>query len=229
MVLLRHTPDPQRACAAAARQCYSPSSVAQLQEKMSEGQVEGLLDRIVSGGHHSVLEHACFTFAVEGVSRTLTHQLVRHRVASYSQQSQRYVKEKDLDYVVPPRIRVDEGLAKKFEEVMRFSQEAYAFLLESGVKKEDARFVLPNASETKIVVTMNARELLHFFKVRTCNRAQWEIHALADRMLHECRKVAPVIFKYAGPTCVTERICWEGEMACEKWKAIEGAEVRKRG
>ncbi|MGA2192682.1 MAG: FAD-dependent thymidylate synthase, partial [Nitrospirota bacterium] len=152
-----------------------------------------------------------------------THQLVRHRVASYSQQSQRYVKETEFDYVIPPTIKNDKELTKAFSKYMRQAQKAYdeviAGLAKQGITGEnaqqDARFLLPNAAETKIVVTMNARELLHFFRVRCCNRAQWEIREMATEMLMEARKVAPVIFKDAGPGCLKGK-CPEGKMSCGK-------------
>jgi len=229
VVLLRHTPDPELACAAAARQCYSAAGVRDLQEKMTPEKVVALLDTVVRGGHHSVLEHASFTFGVEGVSRACTHQLVRHRLASYSQQSQRYVDAKTVKWVVPPKVKANGKAYEEFAKCMDSTLKAYAALEELGIDKEDARFVLPNAAETKIVVTMNARELLHFFEMRCCNRAQWEIHALAVKMLQECKKAAPNIFKYAGPTCETEKICWEGKMSCGKWKNIEGAQLREKG
>ncbi len=228
VVLLKHTPDPERTCAAAARQCYSAAGVSELQEKLSDEQVAKLLDQVIRSGHHSAIEHAYFTFAAEGLSRACSHQLVRHRVASFSQQSQRYVNAKDVAYIVPPKIKANAELKKKYDEFMASAQSVYNALIGAGIEKEDARFILPNAVETRLVVTMNARELLHFFRLRTCNRAQWEIHALANKMLDECRKVSPLIFKHAGPSCVTEKICWEGKLACERWKTLPGAEVRER-
>jgi len=228
VVLLRHTPDPELACAAAAKQCYSAAGVKDLQEKMSPEKVGELLDTVVRGGHHSVLEHASFTFGIEGVSRACTHQLVRHRLASYSQQSQRYVEAKTAKFVVPPKIRTNEKAFREFARICDDSAASYGRLVELGIDREDARFVLPNAAETKIVVTMNARELLHFFELRCCNRAQWEIRRLALRMLEECRKAAPRIFGHAGPTCETQKICWEGKMSCGKWKQIKGTELREK-
>ncbi|MFA6048525.1 MAG: FAD-dependent thymidylate synthase [Candidatus Micrarchaeia archaeon] len=228
VVLLRHTSDPERVCAAAARQCYSSAGVAELQEKMTDEQVVKLINQVIRSGHHSTIEHASFTFAVEGISRACSHQLVRHRVASFSQQSQRYVNAKDVAYVIPPKIRAKPELKEKYEAFMAQAQKVYNELADAGIEKEDARFVLPNAAETRLVVTMNARELLHFFELRTCNRAQWEIHLLANKMLEECRKVAPNIFRHAGPSCETEKICWEGKLACDRWKGVPGAEVRER-
>lgn len=225
VVLLYHTPGLERACASAARQCYSPIGVKELGEKMTDEQVKTLLDQVIKSGHTSTLEHAVFTFGIEGISRACSHQLVRHRIASYSQQSQRYVNAKNFNYIIPDSIKSDQKLKKKFEELINKATEVYTELSDAGVPNEDARFVLPNACETKIVVSMNARALLNFFKERTCARAQWEIRALAIKMLEECRKVAPNIFKYAGPSCETERICRQGKRSCGRWKAIEGAKL----
>ena len=160
-----------------------------------------------------MLEHAVFTFAVEDVSRALTHQLVRHRLASYSQKSQRWVEEKDAVYITPPGIKAGTQAYKIFQETVRFAFDSYARLLEEGISKEDARYLLPNAVETKIVVTMNARELLHFFSLRCCNRSQWEIRALAHTMLSLVKEIASTIFANAGAPCVRGD-CPEGEMSC---------------
>jgi len=225
VMLLAHTPDPERACAAAARQCYSDIGVQELKERMSDEQVKTLLDQVIKSGHTSTLEHATFTFGIEGISRACSHQLVRHRIASYSQQSQRYVNAKNFNYILPPSIAANPELKKKFEDFIAIAAKAYTELSDSGISNEDARFVLPNACETKIVVTMNARALLNFFKERTCVRAQWEIRIMADRMLEECKKVAPNIFKYAGPSCFVEKVCRQGKRSCGKWKSIEGARI----
>ena len=221
VVLLEHTPDPDRLCAAAARQCYSARGASELSQSLSREEIEKLIGMVVKSGHHSVLEHASFTFAIEGVSRACSHQLVRHRIASYSQQSQRYVKAGGFAYVVPRTVKGTER-EKEFHDFMGKAAEFYSALLEAGAKKEDARFVLPNACETKIVVTMNCRELLHFFEKRTCARAQWEIRAMAEKMLELCKEVSPLIFSNAGPSCVSKLECRE-EKSCGKWKAIEGA------
>lgn len=223
--LLYHTQEPERACAAAARQCYSARGAGELKDDLSEEEVAKLIRQIVKSGHHSVLEHASFTFAVEGVSRACTHQLVRHRLASYSQQSQRYVKAKDFSFIVPPMVKADAKALEAFNAAMTDSARAYSQLIEAGVKKEDARFVLPNACETKIVITMNCRELLHFFEKRTCVRAQWEIRAMAEEMLRLCKEKAPLIFEEAGPSCVSRKECREGSRSCGRWKAIEGARL----
>jgi thymidylate synthase (FAD) len=172
------------------------------------------------------LEHATFTFAIEGVSRALTHQLVRHRIASYSQQSQRYVKESAFDYVIPPSVEEDEDMRREYVAAMKRIQESYDALARSLEKKgrkgeaanEDARFLLPQAVETKIVVTMNCRELLHFFKERCCVRAQWEIRELAGEMLKICKQRLPAVFSNAGAKCVSLGYCPEGEkFTCRKY------------
>lgn len=220
VALINSTPNPDRTVAAAARLCYSPIGAEELTEKMSDTQVEKLLTKIVSMGHYSTLEHSSFTFAIEGVSRTLTHQLVRHRIASYNQQSQRYVTETELEYITPPSISSKPEMSKKYQDFMKQVQEFYHEMIEAGVHKEDARYILPNAAETKIVVTMNARSLLNFFELRCCTRAQWEIRQLAEKMLHEVKKVAPILFANAGPTCVTQELCREGELSCGRLDAI---------
>lgn len=212
--LINYTPSPDRAVATAMRLCYSAVGAEELMEKLSEEQVAKLVDKVVGMGHTSTIEHASFTFAIEGVSRVLTHQLVRHRIASYSQQSQRYVKEHDFEYILPPSIAAKPEAKAKFEALMENIRAAYDELVAAGIPAEDARYSLANATETKIVVTMNARTLLNFFKERCCTRAQWEIRQMANLMLEEVRKVSPLLFKKAGPTCVTEGVCHEGAMSC---------------
>jgi len=168
----------------------------------------------MSSGHFSTLEHASYTFAVDGVSRALTHQLVRHRLASFNQQSQRYVKFIDgLNVITPESISGDAERQKVFDEAIEAGLAAYEKLIEAGVPAEDARYLLPNAAETKIVITMNVRELLHFFEMRCCNRAQWEIRELAWKMLNLVKPTAPFIFMDAGPGCV-RGFCPEGKMTC---------------
>ena len=222
VTLLAHTPDPDRAVAAAGRLCYAPVSAAQLTETMSDDDVARLVRGLVASGHHSALEHASFTFAVDGVSRACTHQLVRHRMASYNQQSQRYVNFSAGDgFVMPPAIAADATAAQVFLRAMDQAREAYDRLVELGLAdgrtresvQEDARFVLPNAAETKIVVTMNGRELRHFFTVRCCNRAQWEIRALAWELRQQVKTLAPALFHKSGPGCLYGA-CPEGRMTC---------------
>jgi thymidylate synthase (FAD) len=221
--LISHTPEPERMVAMSARLCYSPVGAEELVENMSSAQVEKLVSKIVEMEHLSTLEHVSFTFAIEGVSRVLTHQLVRHRIASYSQQSQRYVSEHDFEYIMPPAIAANELAKAKFEELMGTIQSTYNELVELGVHKEDARYCLANAAETKIVVTMNARTLLHFFELRCCARAQWEIRSLAELMLREVKRIAPLLFKKAGPTCITSNYCGEGELTCGRLAAMQGS------
>ncbi len=225
--LLYHTPEPERAVAAAARLCYSPVGASQLMESMDDDEVRKILRIIIKGRHFSALEHASFTFAIDGVSRALTHQLVRHRLASFNQQSQRYVNfDEGFEYIEPKSIKSCEKAHELFVECMEHAQETYKKLREivdetkppdardrSLISKEDARFVLPNAAETKIVVTMNIRELYHFFELRCCRRAQWEIRELALRMLDLVKPCAPYIFLDAGAPCVFD-VCHEGAMTC---------------
>ena len=209
--LLAYTPDADRICAAAARSCYSEKPASVLE---GEVQPEKTLKHVVSMGHDSVIEHAVFTFSVEGVSRSLTHQLVRHRIATFSQQSQRYVSLRDPTYVVPETVQADPEALKAFREAMDAAWSAYAKLEDLGIPAEDARYVLPNACTTNITVTMNARELRHFFSLRCCNRAQWEIREMADQMLALCKQVSPIIFRNAGPGCVQPTGCPEGKKSC---------------
>ena len=206
--LLAHTPNPDLTTATAAHLCYADSSIDDLVKKVDKAYAEKLLKRLISEGHWSVLEHASFTFGIEGVSRALTHQLVRHRIASYSQQSQRYVNAKDFSYVIPPKVKNDKDLTKKFEEFMDSASELYGEFAEK-VPKEDARFLLPNAAESKIIVTMNARSLFNFFERRTCTRAQWEIRILASKMLEEVKKISPLLFADAGAICERLGYCPE--------------------
>lgn len=241
--LIQHTPEPEKVIAAAAKLCYSHSGAADIMEGLTDESVKAFLNRLTDMGHASPVEHASFTFAIEGVSRSLTHQLVRHRLASYSQKSQRYVTEGEFDYIVPPEIENVPEAYERYCQSMSEAQKAYDDIAEILVKKhqeeymaqgidekkayrlaekrgiEDARYVLPNGCETKIVVTMNARELIHFFAHRCCNRAQWEIRECATQMLKECKKVAPTLFKNAGPNCM-KGSCPEGNMSCGKMKEM---------
>lgn len=243
--LLAMTPDPELLVAQAAKLCYSPVGVEEIEQGLTGESVESFLKMLVSMGHMSPMEHVSFTFAVEGISRTCTHQLVRHRIASYSQQSQRYVRLNQFQYIVPPAIAEDEEAKKIFLETMEADQRAYDALTERLIEKhskvymdggmsrenarkkaekesiEDARYVFPNACETKIVLTMNLRTLLHFFSLRCCNRAQWEIRSMATEMLRICKEVSPTLFKGGGPGCV-RGVCPEGKMSCGK-----AGEVRK--
>lgn len=233
--LIAHTPEPEKIIASAAKLCYSAAGVDNIKENLDSEKTAKFLDMLMSYGHESPVEHVSFTFAVEGVSRSLTHQLVRHRIASFSQQSQRYVKLEQFEYIIPPAIDMDEKAKKIFINSMKNAQKDYNELVDilknkycnEGMRNidaekkaiEDARYVFPNACETKIIVTMNARSLMNFFKHRCCNRAQWEIRQLANEMLRQVKEVAPVLFKYSGPSCL-KGICPEGKMTCGKIEEV---------
>lgn len=227
VTLLTHTPNPEKTCALAARTCYSGADMPSLQEAVAQKDQAAFLRRVMASGHLSVLEHACFTFAVEGVSRSLLAQVTRHRIASFSVQSQRYVSlAEGFSYIIPPRIRGlgPEAVAEYEEQMAKMHQWYAEWQQKLGAGEganEDARFVLPNACETHITLTMNARELLHFFSLRCCNRAQWEIRAMAREMLRLCKREAPVLFENAGPACVSGP-CPEGAKSCG-----QGAQMRQ--
>ncbi len=216
--LLKYTNEPEKTCAIAGRLCYSDVGIEELKEQLTQEKIEDILKKIIKSGHLSVLEHASFSFGIEGVSRALLAQLTRHRIASFSVQSQRYVKfNKGVNFIIPPTIAKDENLSAKYNEFLKLSQQYYNEFLQAGIPAEDARYVLPNASATKIVLTMNARELRHFFALRCCNRAQWEIRDMACRMLKIAKKVAPVLFDDAGPNCV-KGVCSEMKPCGNPWK-----------
>lgn len=244
--LIAHTPEPEKLIAAAAKMCYSAAGADTVMEGLTPEKTEKFLDMLTELGHESPIEHASFTFAVEGVSRSLLAQLTRHRIASFSVQSQRYVKANHFEYITPPEIAEDEDALARYTQAMDACYEHYlalsellekrhfAALLGEGVPEkqarsraekmaiEDARYVLPNACETKLMMTMNARSLFNFFRLRCCSRAQWEIREMAWQMLFLCREAAPALFAKAGPSCVSGA-CSEGRMTCGK---IE--QVRKR-
>ena len=217
--LLAHTPNPEKVIALAARLCYSDASIDNLEEEFTKDKVEAFIKKILELGHESVLEHAVFTFAIEGISRACSHQLVRHRIASFSQQSQRYVNFKNFDYIVPDSI-VKNNKKEEFENILEDIFKLYTQMVYSGIPAEDARFILPNASATKIIVTMNLRELKHFFRLRTCNRAQWEIRNLAISMLKLLKNEIPLLFSQMGPACLNAP-CPEGSMSCKKSKEVK--------
>jgi thymidylate synthase (FAD) len=221
VILLSYTPNPDQLVAAAARLCYSPVGADQLQETMTPKQVKKLVDDLLEMGHESPIEHVNFTFAIEGVSRALSHQLVRHRIASYSQQSQRYVSEKAFDYITPPSIADKPEAKVVFLHQMQIIQESYNQMLAWGIPKEDARYLLPNACETKLVMTMNARSLYNFFTKRLCTRAQWEIRHMAELMRNELLQVSPLLFSRTGPVCEREGYCPEGKMSCGRYPTRE--------
>ncbi|MGE5631551.1 MAG: FAD-dependent thymidylate synthase [Caulobacteraceae bacterium] len=236
--IIQYTPEPEKLIASAAKLCYSPAGVENIMEGLDEVKIDKFLNMLMDMGHESPIEHVVFTFGVEGVSRVLTHQLVRHRVGcSYSQQSQRYVKLKQFEYIVPPEIERIPAAKEKFIKAMEDDQKYYneitellfnehynRYIGEGKTEKqarsmaektaiEDARYVFPNACETKIVFTMSARALMNFFRHRCCSRAQWEIRSMAEEMLRQLKGIAPILFKNAGPSCLTSP-CPEGNMTC---------------
>ena len=216
--LLSHTPDPENIVSMGAKLCYTSSGIKDLKCKIWGNDQAKFIRKLKSVGHESPFEHVAFTFGIEGVSRSLLAQITRHRIASFSVQSQRYVDETyvndTFDFVIPESIELlGVESVTVFKEQMAKMQEFYDFWRDKGVVPEDARFVLPNAASTKMVVTMNARELMHFFRLRCCRRAQWEIRALAGKMLDLVLDVAPVLFEKSGPSCWSG-ICPEGAMSC---------------
>lgn len=254
VTLLTHTPNPEQTVAMAAKLCYSPSGIEDIREGLTEENTTSFINMLADLGHASPMEHASFTFGIEGISRACSHQLVRHRIASYSQQSQRYVDGTNFDFVTPPEIIKNEKALKAYNEALQVQAQAYAKIRDTLIagyirevsefdgtdeeviekfkaenkkqfsafeKKanEDARFILPNASTTKIVCTFNARSLQNFFAHRCCNRAQWEIREVAEQMLLKCLEVAPNLFKNCGPSCLFGP-CPEGNMCCGKQKEM---------
>lgn len=256
VTLLAHTPEPERTVAMAAKLCYSPVGIEDIREGLTEEKTTSFLNMLSDLGHASPTEHAEFTFGIEGISRACSHQLVRHRIASYSQQSQRYVDGTRFEFVTPPEIERNSRALEAYNRAIEVEAKAYreirdalvvgyineflgaeqsgtdeeiieSFKAENKAKysafvkkaNEDARFILPNASTTKIVCTFNARSLHNFFAHRCCNRAQWEIREVAEKMLKECLKVAPTLFKNSGPSCLFGP-CPEGKMSCGKMKEV---------
>lgn len=232
--LLSYTESPEEKVAMAAKLCYSSAGITQLREGIARQDQASFIRKLMEMGHHSPVEHVSFTFGIEGVSRSLLAQITRHRLASFSVKSQRYVEEgggedQVFDYIIPPRItNLGEDYTRKFEQQMKQIHAWYRDWLDvlsvaagqdGDPVKEDARFVLPNAAETKMVVSMNARELHHFFNLRCCNRAQWEIRTLATEMLRLVKGVAPVLFENAGPRCL-QGPCPEGKASCGKAKDV---------
>lgn len=229
--LISHTPDAERVIAAAAKLCYARSDIDTVMEGLTPEKTEQFLEMLSSLGHESPIEHISFTFGIENVSRALLAQITRHRIASFSVQSQRYVAEDGFDFILPPAIEANEEAKALYLDTMEELSRRYTALTEllmegtegtvADKKKaiEDARFVLPNGCTTKMMVTMNARSLLNFFRLRCCSRAQWEIRALAEQMLLLVKDVCPTVFRYAGPPCVKGG-CPEGKMTCGKAKEM---------
>ena len=224
--LLRYTADAELLCGAAALTSTKSGSPSKIFEKMDSETAKNIIKRVTGYGHVSVIEHASFTFSIEGVSRAMTHQFVRHRIASYTQQSQRFVTYDTLEkYVTPKSIAENSNAKKIFDETLEKISETYQKLLTVGIPKEDARFILPNAAKTNIIVTMNARELRHFFNLRCCTRSQWEIREVATEMLKQAKEAAPALFENAGPSCVELGYCPEGRM---KPPECNVEEIKKR-
>jgi thymidylate synthase (FAD) len=232
VTLVRHTGMPGEVIASAAKLCYAHKTDGILDQDAAKA--DQFVRKLMDMGHMSPIEHASFTFYIEGVSRAMTHQLVRHRIASYSQRSQRYVRHGDFDYVIPPQlagktVRAESGdmpAEDYYRQTMDLIAQRYRAINEalgdSGESSnEDARYVLPNACETKIMVTMNARSLLHFFEERLCRRAQWEIRRVADQMLKLAREACPAVFSNAGPKCAAAGKCPEGKMTCGQYEAMQ--------
>lgn len=232
VTLISHTPNPEQTIAAAARLCYSGATIDQLMQKMDEAASQRMVSMLLDMGHESPVEHVSFTFGIEGVSRSLLAQITRHRIASFSVQSQRYVSEDGFEYVTPPEIAQIPEALEIYDSFMKKADEDYNRLTELLYNKytadvddeakkkqlrkkaiEDARFVLPNACTTKMMLTMNARSLYNFFAHRCCYRAQWEIRDLANQMLELVREIAPTLFKYAGAPC-EKGPCNQGKMSC---------------
>ncbi|MBQ4137767.1 MAG: FAD-dependent thymidylate synthase [Clostridia bacterium] len=239
VTLLTYTPDADKLVAAAAKLCYAKSDINTLMDNLTPEKVESFLTLLNDLGHSSPIEHASFTFGIEGVSRALLAQITRHRIASFSVQSQRYVDKSSFEYIMPPEIAVIPEAREEYERAMREDAEHYERLrsiltekhfkdfIAEGIEEkeakkmaekkanEDARFVLPNSCDTRIIMTMNVRSLHNFFSLRCCRRAQWEIRELACEMLKLVREVAPLLFAKAGPGCVRGK-CSEGSYSCKK-------------
>jgi thymidylate synthase (FAD) len=209
VALIQHTPEPELTIATAARLCYAPISATEIRQNISIDRARALLAQVISSGHHSVLEHASFTFAIDGISRTASHQLVRHRMASYSQQSQRYVTFQNPDYIIPPSIKANKALEEAYHQAVMDIFQAYRHMVEAGIPAEDARFLLPNASATRLVMTMNFRELMHACSIRLCTNAQWEIRELFRLAREEVHTVAPFLAGHLLIKCETMGYCNE--------------------
>lgn len=219
--LIASTPDAARIVAAAAKICYSPSGAVDILNGLDRDKTASFLKMLRDSGHLSPFEHVSFTFAAEGLSRVATHQLVRHRLASYSQQSQRYVGMSGQTCIVPPSVLNNEKAHAIYKKQIKDAWSCYKELVDLGISKEDARFILPHGTETRLVMTMNARELHLFFSLRLCKRAQWEIRDLARKMLILARDTAPEIFGLAGPSCVVEGVCKEVHSCNEPYENME--------
>jgi len=220
VTLLAHTPDPEHVVGSAAQTSFKDKPPTEIFAKTTTEKAQKVLKRVMGYGHVSVIEHATFTFAVEDISRVAEVQLVRHRIASYTIKSGRYNKT-HCDVVIPSSIAKNEQAKKKVNDFIEYNTKLIQELLDMGIPFEDARMLSPQGIKTNIVFTMNARELLHFFSLRCCRRAQWELRQLADDMLKEVKKVAPTIFENAGPNCVKLGYCPERELKPEDCNIVE--------
>ena len=220
VTLLTHTPEPEKIVAAAARCCYSNDDPNNLLEEMTDEKAAKFLQKLTNLGHQSPLEHVSFTFAISGVSRALLAQITRHRLASFSVRSQRYCGFNSSDFIEPPSV-TKSNIKNIFDTALAQSKSNYDDLIEAGIAKEDARMLLPNAAATSMVLTMNARELLHFFSLRCCTRAQWEIRDLANEMVKLVKKIAPNLFVKAGAACDQLGYCPEGKFSCGRAPSLD--------
>lgn len=222
VTLIDHTANPEKMIAIAARMCYSSLTASEMMEGLTDGVIDHMISVMEDTGHSSLLEHINFTFIIEGVSRVLSHQLVRHRLTSPHQRSQRYAKKSLAEEVItPPSIQNNPEALELFQNAVKVSDEAYTKMVALGIPKEDARFIFPNATGTQLILTLNGRSLVHLLSLRCCNRAQWEIRNMANLMLQECRKVSPKLFNNVGPSCYTNHgICPEGKMCCGHTKEV---------
>jgi thymidylate synthase (FAD) len=219
--LVTFTPNPDTVASIAARMCYSSGGIDSLLE---HDNITAVLPKVLASGHLSVLRHVMFTFAVEGISRACSHQLVRHSVGvGISQQSQRYVKSDSPTYIVPPTIENfgSKGLSRFFDTSIRHSWEQYKEVMAAGIPAEDARFLLPNAAETKMLISFTGEALLHLFEKRDCIRSQWEIKSIVNLMMPLVKSVAPIMFDKAGALCKTAGYCPEGGMSCGRAPTME--------
>lgn len=222
VTLLSNTENPEKIVAAAAKLCYSSKvDIDSLLSDLTPEKVDSFINRLRDLKHESPFEHASFTFGIEGVSRALSHQLVRSRLASFSQRSQRYCSEESFEYVIPESIKKNPAALDEFKHLMDKIKNSYGLLESLGVPQEDARAVLPNACATRLVMTMNVRELWHFFNTRCCTRAQLEIRTMANQMLAILKKQHPFLFKNSGAICDSLGYCPEGKMSCGKAPTLE--------
>jgi thymidylate synthase (FAD) len=221
--LISYTPEPELTIALAARTCYADLNYRTIKDELSQTDIERILNTVIVKGHHSVLEHASFTFSISGVSRVFTHQLVRHRIASYSQLSQQRVDSLKLDFILPPAIKDNNDLTHEYIQLMNQCQDLYRKMIQQGISKGSARYILPSAFTTRIVATFNARSLFNLFSQRECQVEEWEFRKVALSMHAQLMEISPLIFQYSGPPCQSKGICPEGKemLRCEGYLGID--------